>query len=391
MADKTISVRLHSAAMELTADERSFIEQRWVFLELALQLAPTAPSRTSDLLDRAPAPVDPVIVERLELATDEQCQAMAQELTSGSGVVHVVPEHFSRPPDGTPHPLLALAARLRPLAGIGFPIPHPAENDPEASRLFGPPDGTVKIYTPPSGAGSREHGEMFSAHHDGLGYAGLLHTVFFSLDSPPLWGGMTYFQNLLLVAIALAREDPDAFAALFLPDAITVLLPTGQGAIKVQAPVLYLGPDGRPQVFFRANSQINSATSKETGEIEVTWRRLEALSRAQRLLELLTKPLAPGSRFVQLMRPGETIIVNNRHVVHGRTPYLDPVTGPGRVLARKWFVPSERDAVHCHAPAVEIDPRFARFFPKQFSADRTRGDWHYDADLDDNVLVAPRP
>ena len=81
---------------------------------------------------------------------------------------------------------------------------------------------------------------------------------------------------------------------------------------------------------------------KGDGEIAVTWRRLEALSRAQRLLEMLTRPLAPASRFVQLTRPGETIIVNNRHVVHGRTPYIDPVTGPGRVLARKWFVPSER-------------------------------------------------
>ena len=143
MADRSISGRLHSAAMELTADERSFIEQRWIFLKLALQLAPTARSRTSDLLDQAPAPVDPVIVERLELVTDEQCQAMAHQLTSGGGVVHVVPEQFPRPLDGTPHPLLALAARLRPRTGIGFPIPIP-------QRMIPKPAGCSDRRTAPS-------------------------------------------------------------------------------------------------------------------------------------------------------------------------------------------------------------------------------------------------
>jgi hypothetical protein len=143
-------------------------------------------------------------------------------------------------------------------------------------------------------------------------------------------------------------------------------------------------------VFFRTSSLVRPASSAKTEEIEVIWRDEEALSRARHLLEDLARPFAPSSRFVQLMRPGETIIVNNRRVVHGRTPYVDPRSGTGRVLSRKWFAPTWQDAVHRHAPSMEVDARFARLFPERFSNDRLCGDWHYDSEQDENILVASR-
>jgi hypothetical protein len=378
--------------MDLTSNELSFIEQREIFLESAIRRVPNAPAGLAEVLARPPAPTNPLIVDRLDLVTDAQYQTVSDELYAGSGIAHIIPEHFSLATSRRRHPLLALAHQLQQRTDIGYPIPYPSENHPEAAALFGPPDGTVKIYVPPSPDKQRprEHGEMFGAHTDGLGYAGLVYTIIFCLDSPPLSGGFTYFQNLLSVAVALAKDDPEAFASLFLPDAITVVVPAGNGAIKVQAPVFYLGRDGKPQVFFRTSSLVRPASSKKTEEIAVTWRDLEALSRAQRLLEDLARPFAPSSRFVQLMRPGETIIINNRHVVHGRTPYVDPGSGTGRVLSRKWFAPTQQDAVHRHAPSVEVDARFARLFPDAFSTDRLRGDWHYDPEHDENILVASR-
>ncbi len=365
-------------------DEVKFVEQRHEFLELARSRYPSCPTDVQDLLAQPPAPLEPILVDTLDGLTDDDSEAVASALAAGYGVVHLVPRAFQLPLPGEPHPLLALAARLHSQVQIGYPVDHPMEGHREAEARFGPRDGTLKIYdlpVEPGGPRYREQAETnetFDSHNDGLGYAGLIRTVIFVLDSPPLSGGYTYFQNLVRAAPALARTDEEAFAALFLPDAIRAVRPRGKGAIKVTSPVLFLGGDGSPQVFFRVT----------TGEYRIEWRRHDALRRARLLLERLAQPFAPHSRFVHLVRPGETVVIDNRHVVHGRTPFIDPPNERGRVLARKWFVANEGDAIYRHVPAVCVDERWAQFFPQQFAPDRLVGDWHYDETTDENVRVS---
>jgi hypothetical protein len=196
-------------------------------------------------------------------------------------------------------------------------------------------------------------------------------------DSAPLWGGYTYFQNVVKLSLHLALADGPAFETLFLPDAMTALRPRGKGAIKVTTPVLFINEHGNPQVFFRVS----------TGEYKISWRPdCPALERAANFLNHHAKPFAPGSSFVHLDRRGAGILVRNGWVVHGRTPFIDG-TGPGerRVLARKWFMTAARHAQYKHVPGMHILDRFASIYPERFGPDLLVGDWNFDPSAGTNV------
>src|SRR5262249_19689022 len=151
--------------------------------------------------------------------------------------------------------------------------------------------------------------EMFDAHNDGLGYAGLICTAILTLDHPSLNGGYRFFQNVVRAAAAMAERDPEAFPALFLPETMRTIRPRGEGAIKVVSPGLFLGRDGMRQIVFRVT----------TGEYRIEWREEAALGRAKAVLERLCSPFGPDSRFVHLVRAGETVVIANQRVAHGRT------------------------------------------------------------------------
>jgi hypothetical protein len=372
-----MSLRIDAAA------EDRFVEQRFEFLDRSRELYPTAPATLSELMTRPPQALQPVVVEELAALTDEEGDRVAAAFDGGYGVVSVVPLSFRPAANGERHPLLAFAERLADRTAIGVPVDHPMEGHPEAVTRFGPPDGTLKIYNlpvEPGGARYREQAEtneMFHAHNDGLGYAGLVRTAVLILDRPPLSGGYTFFQNIVRAAPALAATDPEAFRALFLPDAIRALRPRGKGAIKVESPVLFLGRDGAPQAFFRVS----------TGEYQISWRNDPAVGRARAVLDRLCAPFGPDSRFVHLMRPGDTVVIGNQRVAHGRTPFVDPPNGMGRVLARKWFVPTEDDAVYRHVPGMVVDARWASAFPSRFTGEAVEGEWHFDASRGVNVQI----
>jgi len=364
------------------AEER-FVEQRFEFLAKSRELYPDAPSSLDDLLKTPTQMLDPIVVSDLTALTKEEAQSIGNHIERGYGVAAIVPLAFQRPASGERHAILALIDRLTKTVPIGVPVDHPMEGHPEAISRFGKPDGTLKIYNLPVEKGGEryreqaETNEMFHAHNDGLGYAGLIRTAVLVLDRPPLSGGYTFFQNLVRVAPALAQHDPEAFKSLFLPNAITALRPRGKGAIKVESPVFFLGRDAAPQVFFRVS----------TGEYQMTWRRDPPLDRARAVLEALCAPFGPGSRFVHLMRPGDTVLICNQQVAHGRTSFIDPPSGTGRVLARKWLVPTQDDAFYRHVPGMIIDERWASLFPNRFTGDAVTGDWRYDSVLGTNVRI----
>lgn len=364
-------------------NEEQFVEQRFEFLNRAQQLYPDAPSTLEDLMTRPPRPLEPVMVADVAALTDEEVIQIQESYEGGYGVAYVAPWSAKASTQGARHPLLAFADRLAERSAIGMPVDHPMEGHPEAVARFGMPDGTLKLYNLPVEPGGpryreqAETNEMFDAHNDGLGYAGLIRTAILTLDHPPLNGGYTFFQNLVRAAPSLAKSDPEAFRALFLPDTIRAIRPRGKGAIRVESPVLFLGRDGMPQVFFRVT----------TGEYHIEWRQEAAVGRARAVLERICSPFGPDSRFVHLMHVGETIVIANQRVVHGRTPFVDPQYGTGRVLARKWFVAAKEDAVYRHVPGIVVDQRWADLFPDRFTGEAVEGEWHYEADQGVNKRI----
>lgn len=285
---------------------------------------------------------------------------------------------------GKRHPIIRLASTLPDVFRAKYPIDHPMEQHQEARKRFGEPDGTLKFYNLPLPTGidkyreQAETDEMFDAHNDGLGYGGLIVTSIIMLDSAPRSGGFTYFANLVRSAIALGNSDYEAFRQLFLPDAISALRPRGKGAIQVTSPVLYLNDEEEPQIFYR----------RATGEYSVIWRSDQpALQRAQAFLERCTEPFGPGSLFVDLQKPGQGVIVNNRHMVHGRTAFVD--TGDWkRVLARKWYVPTSSDADYRHVPGMNVSKKYAQFAPDISRNEYRTGEWTYDEQTCKNTRVS---
>jgi hypothetical protein len=282
------------------------------------------------------------------------------------------------------HALLTIVKQVATTLGATHPIDHPMEQHSEAISRFGPPDGTLKIYDLPIAPNidkyreQAETNEMFDAHNDGLGYGGKVTLIAMMLDKPPLWGGYTYFQNMIGVAIALAETDRPAFRSLFTPDAITALRPRGKGAIKVSSPVLYINDQGLPQIFYREPS----------GEYVIHWRQGDsALDRARRVLERFAAPFAPASTFVHFVRPGEGVLVQNEHVVHGRTPFLDD-EHTARTLARKWYTRNVQDATYKHVPGMNVARSYLEHFGELFSENQEAGEWHFDPAVNDNVKLS---
>jgi hypothetical protein len=272
-----------------------------------------------------------------------------------------------------------LARQLSALINLSFPLRHPLEYHPETLARFGACDGTVKVYNlEKAGDGYREQGEtsgMFDMHHDGLGSSGTVENIVLYMDSAPLWGGMTYFQNMMLLAFELRDKDVKAFESLFLPDALTISRPRGKGSIKVITPVLYMNECGKPQSAFR----------RPSGEYIIKWRRDPALLRARDFLEIRTVPFAAGSMFVNFTGRGHGCVIRNDLLAHGRTDFLDDSErGRVRVLSRKWFMRSREHAEYRHVPGTLILPQYAVLYPDLFGEEVTTGEWLYSLSDDRN-------
>jgi Taurine catabolism dioxygenase TauD, TfdA family len=360
----------------LETKEAAFQEQKSIFLDQALKLLGySSIDEAPDVRLRKPIALRPTIIENYRKLTKDELSEIVAAYLGELGVSHFL---VSNPDDKGKfsHPMIEIADQLADRLPMKYPVDHPMEGHREAVTRFGPPDGTLKIYDLETRDGTQgyreqaETAEMFDAHNDGLGYAGAVEVFMLYADSAPLSGGYTYFQNVVSLALILAREDPDAFSSLFLPDAITALRPRGKGAIEVSTPVLFVNEQRQPQVFFRV----------QTGEYQIRWRHNNAaLDRASRFLNLYAEPFSQGSTFIHLDRRGAGCIARNHWIVHGRTPFVDGRNDLNkRVLARKWFMCAEHHAHYKHVPGMHILDEFASIFPERFGPDRLEGDWNYD-------------
>jgi hypothetical protein len=354
-----------------------------LFIELALAMTSMASLDDLDDLSAKPAiALDPVLIEDFRALTTKNREELCAAFHSRHGVAYFVVLNPDTSPSHT-HPLFDICDQLSDAFHLTFPLPHPLEGHREAVDRFGPTDGTVKIYDL-SGkggmAGYREQAETnetFDFHHDGLGSGGTVETAVLYMDSAPLVGGFTYFQNIILVSLALAKHDPSAFTSLFLPDALTIIRPRGKGAIKVQTPVIFVNEARKPQAFFRTSS----------GEYRVFWRAaMPHLVRARAFFERFVPPFSNGAAFVHLSGKGHGILINNQIVAHARTPFIDaPSRGLTRVLSRKWFMRTARDAVYKHVPGMFLYSEFAVSFPALCAPAVLEGEWLYDVTSDANT------
>lgn len=357
-----------------------FLYQTDLFITRCLaQSGAESLSTLTSTTERPPVPLEPVIINDFHALTEADRETIRSQFQSELGVASfLVLNHDA--PSRYAHPLLELAHQLRNDLGLSYPLVHPLEEHPDAIKKVGR-DGTLKVrevIKDPS-LGYREQGEtseMFSMHHDGLGSGGTVFAVGLYMDSPPLAGGYTYFQNICRLSLELARQDREAFNDLFLPDALTVIRPRGKGALKVVCPVLYINEDGRPQSAFRTAS----------GEYIMIWRDDRApLARAARFLNAYAEPFSRASSFVHLTARGHGCFIRNESIAHGRTRFINRPGYTERVLARKWFMRHPRDTVYKHVPGMFLAPQFAELYPELFGSAVLEGEWRFDSERAINI------
>lgn len=355
--------------------DTSFLNQAPVFIERSLDSLGILTLNDLPLLsNELPTLIPPVLIQDFRNVTTEEKEALSNDFYGRYGVAYfVVMNPASKAAFG--HPLIDLSRQLSTRLPLSYPISHPAETDPLAATLFGPPDGTLKVFQRPDQDNSQEMRELH-LHQDGIGSGGTIVAISLYCESAPLWGGFTCFQNALRLVLELARQDMEAFEALFHPTAITVIRRQGHNALKVTGPVLYLNAQGKPQVFLRAAG----------GDYEMLWLQKEALTRARGYLETYLKPFAMGTGFVQFGIPGQGCFIHNRIVLHGRTKFMD---GPRqkRVLARKWFADAAENAQMKRVPGLKILEDYASLRPDLFGEEVLHGIWGYDDALGCNVRL----
>ncbi|HEY7224670.1 MAG TPA: TauD/TfdA family dioxygenase [Micromonosporaceae bacterium] len=306
----------------------------------------------------------PVDLEGPALA-DADIDRLAEQYDSAHGLVL-----FRLPvPSATEvHPLLRLAASLRARIDLRFPVRHPAE--------VGMPAGSevVKIFDAGRAAGIAMSQQELVPHQDAIGNGGRICTVGLYVEQSPAVGGVTYFRNVLLLAVTLADLDADSLRPLFLPDALTVIARRGDRLLRVRGPVLYINESGRPQVFLRAADRDVQVVPRPESAAAI-----EHLTRA-------VSPEAPGALVCDLNSPGVGVIFDNAALVHGRTPFRDSALGRHRrTLARKWWASVEEATEYQSYPALAVEPEFRSTLPDIFGDHLLQGTWMYDPDADIDI------
>jgi hypothetical protein len=295
----------------------------------------------------------PVAVSDSNALTPEELRALQDGFMSRHGVVCFT---TAGPVEGyVEHPLLAIGRQLEDRLPTRFPITHPAENSSAVLEVADHFDGTAKIFEVAGATHDALTNEALPPHFDGTGNAGTVAAFGMYLDSVPAEAPVNYFQNILMLGLALAILDYEAFEALFLPDALTV---SWQG-LEIIRPILYMNYAGAPQACFRMNdSDAGVQVRADT----------PALDHAKRFLEEHLVPYAPGSSFARFERAGAGCLVDNRATIHGRSSFMSR-PGTRRVLARKWWTDRAEFQSHRMCPGTALAPAASSVYPERFGPD----------------------
>jgi hypothetical protein len=354
--------------------QTAFAEQEAAaFIEAALPAYGVRDLADLPPLDEQPATaLVPVSLRASDELSPEETRALVDGFRSAGVVAFSVPARGS-----DRHPLLGVGAALDGPLPLSHPLTHPTEDNPQAREVLGPPDGTTKIFDmgDDGRALSQAGQEELAGHFDGAGRGGAVVVFGLYVDSAPRTPAVNFFQDLVRVALELARSDAEAFTSLFYPTAMA----QWRRSMWLTNPILFVSEAGEPQVFFRVRDPQDDVYLRAD---------TPGLERARDHLETYSQAHAPGSTYVALDRAGLGVFVDNRRVVHGRTGYTNAVdTGERRVLARKWWVRGQADLGVQNYPGLKIRPSSAALFPEAFGAAVTEGLWHYDPETRRNVRV----
>jgi hypothetical protein len=302
--------------------------------------------------------LEPVAVFDCSALTPEELRAVEDGFMSRHGVVcFTTAAHVEGCAE---HPLLTIGRQLEDRLPTRFPITHPAENSPAVLEVADRFDGTVKIFEVAGSTHDALTREALPPHFDGTGNAGTVAAVGMYLDSAATEAPINYFQNVLMLGLALAIRDYKAFEALFLPDAFTL---SWQG-LKIIRPILYMNYAGAPQACFRVNDS----------DAKVGVRRgTAALDRAKRFLDEHLVPYAPGSSFAQFERAGAGCLVDNRATIHGRSAFRSRPGSSGRILARKWWTDQSEFQSHRKCSGTALVRGASSVYPDLFGPNAIDG------------------
>lgn len=364
--------------MGRSKSENKFIEQSHKFVECALQYYGFSSLEAAcEIAIPEPSQIEAIVVDNYNSLSRDERLTITNTYTE-EGIVILRP---AKPPAPVqPHMLFRVVEQLKSSVPLNHPLKHPLEGHHEAIARFGEPDGTVKIYNlpiEPNGARYREQAETnepFLMHHDGLGAAGTVEAVVLYCDNHAEAGGITYFQNIVMCGLRLAKEDWAAFESLFLPDTMAVTRPRGKGAIRVSSPVFFVNQQNRAQSVFRMSS----------GEYQVQFRNDNDVTRAVAAIRDACSGPQQGSRFTVLRR-GDMCIFRNTDIAHARTEFVDG--DAQRVLSRKWFMTSDSNSVYKHVPGMAIKEEYSEIFPGRFSGEALRGEWLLDQSTGENIRI----
>lgn len=371
-----------SAVGKSARDNAPFLAQAEPFLDYFTRKYAAAPRiRSSDSSPLSARALEPVLVNDLMVLTNEERQALRDQYYSEQAVATFVARHLpNRDAAGTP--LLALAAQLKDFLGPSYPIAHPKEIESDSSIGLRP--AGVKIYDHgPGNTFATSNNKDFVLHQDGLGSAGSVRTVILYMESPPLAGGYNCFQNLARAALDLSVADREAYRALFLPDAITIIRPTGNRALKVTGPVLYLDEEGRGRVNF-----VGVSPARPVDDYEVKWSSDPDARRGLEYMLQCCTHFGPGSTFCQMSRAASGVIFDNTCLTHGRTAFWDSAElDAQRIVWRKWFASNQEASVYRHAPGIRMPPELSSLRPDLFDIQLLQGEWRYSLSEDRNVRI----
>jgi hypothetical protein len=361
---------------------RPFLEQAASFFNvLSMQLKASNLDSTDVTAHESSRPLKPTIIEDLGAISSRERDAIRNSYLS-TGVAAFVAKRTLDPSTG-PTPLLVLADQLRDGLDLNYPISHPKDSyidgqvtqDRGAARVFD--HGGMQQF-------GTSNSSEFVLHQDGLGSTGAVRTVMLYMSSAAMAGGYSCFQNLTRVVLELAVRDWAAFRGLFLPDAITIIRPTGARAVKVTGPVLFFDNHGHPHINF-----VGVSPTRPVGDYRVRWTVDLAARRGLEFMLLRSMFFGPGSVFIHMDRSGCGVLFDNTRVIHGRTEFIDaPEFGVRRVIWRKWYAPGVDLMVYRHAPGIRLPAVLAGLRPDLFGPNLLSGEWRYVHAEDRNMRVA---
>lgn len=220
--------------------------------------------------------------------------------------------------------------------GVGMHLGKPwAQN--KYGHLLGDVTDQGKRPGDPTARGNEIGGDALPYHSDGSDLVGLM------CLARPASGGLSMVANAVAIHNDMVKLRPDLAAELYNPQPYDFRGEEAPGARPWYVMPTFTEHDGR--LFVRYIGRYIDASQRHDTAPRITPRAREALD----LLDSMAND--PDYNVVMDFQPGDMQFVNNYHVLHSRSPYVDDKpAGKVRHLKRLWL----------ETPLIEDRPRWFR-------------------------------